>query len=346
MTVVAKVQASGTTPIFNHESIHKVIEAVLPQFESSMKAYVLFNMLFLLLGGLECLLLVTFFAFLAKTAILAFSLSLLFLTCFSYFILRLYFQSKKPEEFTLIKERYLRGCKSLLNYQEGIPEHHIALSKACCRFADSLHCREYYFYHAPQWLSHLSSQTEKFSCWWHWQDVFQMKELLLMASVEENIKLVTCEPTSLEVHASLANAYVLLSGLYVDPRKIDGYDEERWIPAHRYNASMEQKFRKTAERAIEEFKILNHYAPDDPWVHAQLAFSYRDLKMPQEEIREYETILRINPDDKDTLYKLGILYFQQGMNAQGLRIYEELKRFNSKKAETLIKHYGACTYYV
>jgi len=96
-----------------------------------------------------------------------------------------------------------------------------------------------------------------------------------------------------------------------------------------------------AERAIEEFKVLNDYAPNDPWVHAQLAYSYHDLQMPKEEIKEYETILKLNPGDRDTLYKLGLLYFQEGMNAQGLRIYEELKRSHYKKAESLMENYGS-----
>ena len=96
-----------------------------------------------------------------------------------------------------------------------------------------------------------------------------------------------------------------------------------------------------AERAIEEFKILNDYAPEDPWIHAQLAYSYHDLQMPQEEIREYETVLRLKPDDMDTLFRLGVLYFQQGMNAKGLQAYEELKRFHYKKAEALIGYYGS-----
>jgi len=324
-----------------NEQINHLIESILPQFEKNMKSFVTFNVAYLTLGSLEIVLLVIFFAFLAKSSILAFSLAFVFLTFFSYFILRVYYQSKKPEQLVEIRDKFIRSCKALLNYQDGIPEHHIALSKACCRFADNLHGREYDFYALPKWLDSYQSPIEKFSCWWHWNDIHRMKEMLLMASVEENIKLVKCEPTSLQVHAALANAYVMLSQLYVDPRKAEGYVEDQWIAPDRYGPVMEGNFRKTAEKAIEEFKILHHYAPQDPWVHAQLAYSYHDLKMPKEEIKEYENILRINPDDKDTLYKLGTLYFQQGMNAQGLRIFEELKRSNPKKAESLIKSYGS-----
>jgi tetratricopeptide (TPR) repeat protein len=215
------------------------------------------------------------------------------------------------------------------------------LAKAAHKFAIHLHEKEYFYYTPPLFLKSLEPTTEKFSCFCHWKDLYLFKELLLLRAVEEHIKVVKCEPTNLEVHAALANAYVMLSSLYADPRKYDGFDEERWIPQERYSENMKEKFRITAERAIEEFKILNDYAPDDPWVHIQLAYSYHDLLMPEQEIKEYEIVLKLRPDDKETLFKLGMLYFQQGKNAQGLRIYEMLKQTNYKKAENLIKFYGA-----
>jgi tetratricopeptide (TPR) repeat protein len=132
-----------------------------------------------------------------------------------------------------------------------------------------------------------------------------------------------------------------LSGLYVDPRTVEGLDDDRWIPSTKYNESFKQKFRSIAEKAIEEFKILSDYAPHDPWVHAQLAYSYRDLQMHKEEIREYETILQLCPDDREALFKLGKLYFEQGQNAKGLQVYETLKGSHYKKAESLIHFYGA-----
>ncbi len=322
------------------DNIHKIIDPLLPQFERMMKSYVFFNMLFLSLGTLEFVLMISFFTFLAQSAILAFSLGLFFLTFFSYFTLKIYYQTKKAEQYKEVIQRYLRSCKGVLNYQEGCTEYHIALANACSKLADHLHGRESSFYQLPQWLKFLNPYVEKFSFWWHWQDIHRIKELLLILTVEENIRLVKCEPTSLEVHASLANAYVMLSGLYVDPRKLEGFDEDHWIPQERYSPQMEEKFRAVAERAIEEFKVLNDYAPNDPWVHAQLAYSYRDLQMPHEEIKEYETILKLKPGDRDTLYKLGLLYFKQGFNSQGLRIYEELKRTNYKKAESLMENYG------
>lgn len=323
------------------DQLNKAFDPVFYELDGVMKRYVAFNIFFFILCVAEIISLALFFAVLAQSMVLALSLALVFFTIFSYFTLRIYFQTKKPEQIKLIKERYIESCKSLMGYQESIVDHHIALSSACCKLANKLHAREYNFYHPPALFSSLVPMMERFSCWWHWEEIHYMKELLLQESVNEHIKVVKSQPISLEAHAALANAYVMLSGLYIDPRKMEGYDDDRWIPEDKFNEAFEAKFRATAERAIEEFKILSEYAPDDPWVHSQLAYSYHDLQMPQEEIREYETIQKLVPSDKDNLYKLGMLYFQQGHNAKGLRVYEELKKAHYGRADSLIKYYGS-----
>lgn len=325
--------------------LSSIIEPIVTQFSTVIKTYVRFTFLFLGLITAELIFFFMFFPFLSQSFVVALTLAAVFLTTFSYLILRLYLQAKMPDQFQELMDRYLNNCKKAFKYKEGVPEHHMALANACCKLAEALQGKEYRYYPSPNWLSpYLATFMEKFSCWWHWYDVHKMKEMLLLHSVEEHIKLVKCEPTSLELHAALANAYVTLSGLYVDPRKIEGFDDDRWIPHRDYETILKKKFRATAERAIEEFKILNAYAPNDPWVHAQLAYSYHDLQMPEEEIREYETIIRLKPDDQNTFFKLGVLYFQQGYNAQGLRVYEELKNSHYQKAENLIQYYGAYSF--
>lgn len=321
--------------------MQKAVEALLPPFQRIIRGYVAFNLFFLALATFEILFFIFCMRWLSHSSTLAVSLAVIFLTIFSYFILRVYLQAKKPVQFVKLRHRFLAACKSLVGYQEGIPEHHLALANACSRCASALQGKESTYYNPPGWLNFLAPSLERFSLWWHWEDVHRMRELLLLSAVEEHIQVVKCEPTNLEVHATLANAYVMLSSLYMDPRQGEGAEDDRWFPAAQLSAELEIKFREAAERAIEEFKILNDYAPDDPWIHAQLAYSYRDLQMPQEEIREYETILRLRPDDRETLFRLGTLYFQQGLNAKGLQVYEELKRSNYQRAESLIKYYGA-----
>ena len=327
-----------------HEEISKLWTPALRTFNRLIRSYIVFNFIFLIIACAEIACFLSFFALLSKSTVLAFTLAVFFMTLFSYFVLKLYLQAKKPDQLMDLCDLYTGRCKEIIHYQEGIPEHHIALGQATQKFAAALHEKEYSYYQAPSFLSSLGPTLERFSCFCHWKDLHRMKELLLLAAVEEHLKVVKCEPTNLEIHAALANAYVMLSSLYADPRKYHDYDEERYIPEERYSDAMQERFRLTAQRAIEEFKILNDYAPEDPWVHVQLAYSYHDLQMPLEEIREYEIVLTLRPQDKDTLFKLGMLYFQQGMNAKGLRVYETLKRTNYSKAESLIKFYGSDEY--
>lgn len=300
----------------------------------------LFHLLFLFFVITELTFLLFFLGFLVKSSLFAISLAFLFMTLFSYFTLKLYFQTKKQEQLEKIKSSFIHHCKELIDFHEDIPEHHLAMADACTKFATALEGKETDYYRPPKWLDFLKSSMEKYSYWWHWLDIHHMREMLLVTSINEQIKLVKFEPTNLEVHAALANAYVMLSGLYANPNQAEGMADDHRRPSEKLQEMMKKKFRFLAERAIEEFKILNDYAPDDPWVHAQLAYSYRDLGMPREEIREYETIHELSPDDKETLFKLGILYFQQGENAKGLQAYDELKNSNYKKAEQLIDHYG------
>ncbi len=321
-----------------HEEIRYIISSLLPQFDKIIQSYVLFNALFLTLGGIEIILIIFFFTFLAKSAILAFSLALLFLTFFSYFIFRLYLQTKKPEQFEGFKQHYLAACKAVLGYREGIPEHHIALAEACAKLSNALKGKEQGLYRPPNWLNILRPYLEKFSLWRHWRDIHRMRELMLLHAVEENIKLVKCGPTSVETHASLANGYTMLSALYDIPRESL---EEEWVPSERMAHLFEQKFQSAVKRAVEEFTIVSEFAPDDAWAHAQLARSYHILNMPLKEIHEYETLLQLDPEETEILSKLGELYFRQGFNAKGLHIYAQLMHIAPAKAEALIAFYGA-----
>jgi tetratricopeptide (TPR) repeat protein len=326
---------------FYKDRISALINPTLSRLQRILKSYTVFNLFFLLLIAGEIAYFFVHLTLLVQTFVMAIHLALIFATIFCYFTLHMYAHTRKAEKLISLKSEFVQACQQIVLEPQGETEHHLMIAHACCQLATELHAKEYQIYKHPAWCIFLSSSFEKLNCWWFWKDIHFMKELLLQACISEHIKLVRTEPTDLETHAGLANAYVMLSGLYIDPRTVEGLDDDRWIPPTKYNESFKQKFRSIAEKAIEEFKILNDYAPHDPWVHAQLAYSYRDLQMPKEEIKEYETILQLCPDDKETLFKLGKLYFEQGQNAKGLQVYETLKRSHYKKAETLIHFYGA-----
>jgi tetratricopeptide (TPR) repeat protein len=326
---------------YYEDKISDLCDPALIAFKTIIKSYAMFHALFISLCLVEFVFILLGFTFLAKTSYLAVSLAVFFLTLFTYFVLRIYLNTKKPGQLVDLRDHLLKECKTFLNYQEGRSDHHIALAGASCKLGAALKGVEYNLYKVPPKLESFSNVFQKISCWAHAKDVHDMRELLFLAAINEHIKFIKFEPTNLEAHASLANTYVLLSSLYSDPRKSQDFNENLWVPSYRFDDEMQRKFIASAERAIEEFKILNDYAPNDPWVHTQLAYSYQDLQMPLEEIKEYEMILKICPNDNETLFKLGVLYFEQGFNAKGLQVYEELKRVHYKKAEDLIRFYGS-----
>ena len=309
--------------------------------EKTLKKYFLFNCCFVFLIIVELLYFCFQLTFLVQAFAVALHLAILFATVFSYAALRLYLSAYKKEKLQKLKKNFVMRCQKSLASLQPQPEYYTLAAEACCQLASQIHGMEYVIYPLPVGLKILQSLLSKISCWCHWDDVHFFKEMLLKACIDQYIQFVRAFPTDLEAHAGLANSYVMLSGLYVDPRTFEESHEDHWILAKKYDETFQHKFRLIAQKAIEEFKILSDYAPNDPWVHVQLAYSYHDLQMPQDEIREYETILQICPQDKEVLYKLGQLYFEQGQNAKGLQVYEALKKSNYKKAEDLIHFYGA-----
>lgn len=322
------------------EQIRQTCDSAAARFDRVVLSHFRFHALFFVLGIAEIGALALFLSSLLNRPMLAITLAVLFLTAFSYFVLRLYYQAKKPEQLIGVRDVFVRAVKGVIGYQEGIPEHYHALANGLSHLATQLQDRERSYHSPPQWLVSLTLPLERMSCWAHWEEVHAMQELLLLSAIDEHLKLVRCEPTDLEVHAGLANAYVMLSSLYMDPRLVPGYDEEQWVPPARYSEEMQENFRLVAERACQEFHIMSAFAPNDPWVHAQLAYSYRDLGMVEEEIHEFETIRLLCPDDLDSLFKLGVCYFHAGRNADGLRVYEALRYDSPKQAADLIRFYG------
>lgn len=308
--------------VFFQHNLPQYYRSILREFRRVAHSFVSFNLLYLTLFTSELFLFFFFLPFLTKSAFFAFALGGLFLTCFSYFVLLFYFQAKKPEQLIHLKDQFIQSCRQLLPTPVGVAHHHLSVAEALSKLSAYLQDFEKNFYKIPRIFQLFSKAISRFSSYCYGEDVFKMKIHLLQAAVDEHLKQIRTTPTDLEVHASLANTYVALSKIYK-------------------SANLADTYRLTAKLAIEEFSILSQYAPNDPWVHEQLAVGYRDLEMPEEEMREVETLLKLRSQDKEILYLLGTLYFKQGMNAKGLQIYEELKKGNFKKAEDLIAYYGS-----
>jgi tetratricopeptide (TPR) repeat protein len=314
---------------------------ILEAFKQIARQYALFHIAFFSIGLLELFAFVLFFSFLTQSAIFAFTIAALFFTGFAYFVLLFYFQAKKPQQLFDLQDSFLEQCNANLPFNQREYEYHTARIHALYLLLSQFHRQEYSFYTLSEGFKTLSLLAKKFSVWTHWKDVHQFKEILLKAIVKEYVHLVQLKPTDLEVHAGLATVFVSLTKLYMDPRKTAPEEEHLWVSPEYHSESMDEKFKSAALRAIEELRILDAYAPNDPWVHSQLASVYQDLGEVDKEIEEYEAILKLSPKDHEILFRLGALYFSQGRNAPALSLYEKLKELSESKAEELLSYYGA-----
>ncbi len=339
------IKTNGQELPFNRshfdDQTSKFCAEALDDFKQVTRQYALFHISFFSIGILELAAFILFFSFLTKTTIFAFSLAGIFLSAFTYFVLLFYFQAKKPQQLLDVRGNFIRACRNLLPFEPGSPEYHQGTASSLQRMLTTLHRQEYSYYSLPASFETLSPLMQKFSVWTHWKDLHQMKELLLLMIIKQRIELIKLQPTDLEAHARLADAYLALSRLYMDPRKLHPNEDHPWVSPEYASSEMMEKFRKAAYKSIEEYKILDAYAPNDPWVHAQLAGIYRELDLPHEEMREYEAILSSTSSDPDVLLRLGLLYFEHGFSAKALRLYEVLRDRNEPNAEILIAGYGS-----
>ena len=304
----------------------QIYRSVLKDFRKIVNSALRLHLYFAIAALAECCL---FIPFMDRLSIIACAVGGAFVTLFSYVILLFYYQAKKPEQLLHLKEQFLQSCRERL--PSGETGHHLSIADALSKLASYLEDFESNVFHTPSFLQSIAPTLSRLFFHIHWKDVFKTKRLLLQAAVEEHLKQVRITPTDLEVHASLAGVYVNLSTLYRDAALLRTKQTE----------TLSDHSRVAAELAVEELKILNHYAPNDPWVHEQLATGYNRLKLPNEELFELETLLKLRPQDSEILFRLGSLYFQLRMNARGLQIYQELMRSNFKRAEELIALYGS-----
>jgi len=294
----------------------------LKQFKKIVRSYLFSHLLFLgiLLG--EVIAFTLSFTFLSKSVLIVFCLAGIILTVFAYLVILFYFETKKPQQFIELKNWFMHLCKKSLPKDLAVSEYHLFLANSAYRFATHLMNHESTSCILPFFNESLKTLVHKCASFSHGKDIHRMKEILLLVSIAEHVQLIKQMPKNLEAHASLANTYIALAKIYRSDAK-----------------EMREKCRKALEKAIQEFKVLDYYSPNDPWVQAQLASCYHDLKRRRDEIFHYENILKLCPNDKQILFRLGVLYFQQGLNAKGLGIYEKLKTMNFSRAEELIHYY-------
>lgn len=330
--------------VFNTHTFQEKISSISTPFAKRFsrlnRNYVLFHTFFIFSMSLELVLFGLFFSTLLQSTEMAFWLAGMFLTVFTYLVLLFYLQGRQPEKLMQLRDDYIETAQTCIPFDPGTLEYHCCITEAIVEFIHSLRILSI----KSRWI--LASETltylvEKFRIWTRWKNLLKMKEMLLMTSIQEHIRLIKREPADLEAHSSLASNYVALAALYQDPKKLTLNEDLTWAPPEYESEEMRKKFEMALERALEEYHIIDEYAPNDPWVHAQRASLYKELDAFDAEQKEYEKILELDPQNTEILLRLGKLYFRKGENAKGLKVYDSLCTLDPDKAHAVIAHYDS-----
>lgn len=312
----------------DNQSILETSPSSLNRLQSFLGAAALFHATFLGLLVFELTLIAFFFSFLIKSALVAIAVALFVLTVFCYAVLRLWFRTKRKEEFEQFVDEFQDSFRT--SHLPSAYDRYARLTKGLHTLAETIkRTRDELLKGLPSFLLPIKPFVNQAYQRLVIEERLFMQELILERAISLWIDFIKQEPTHLEAHASLGATYITLSTLY----------NPETCPRPKKKAH-EERFNYFVRKGAEEFKILKSYSPDDIWVHTQLAYSYHDLKMVEEEIKEWECIRNLMPHDAETLFKLGVLYFKQSETAKALSIYDELKPIAPQKAEQLIGFYA------
>ena len=309
------------------------------KFKSVIRLYALLNIGFFLAGLVEFFSLIFLLPFLAKTLLIAFMVAAVFLTIFSYFVVRFYLQAKKPEQLQNLLIQFGSELRKLIPFEKPSLEYTRYTTAGIEAFLRSLAGLETSLYKAPPHLTSFQPLLEKFSIWAHFQDVQEMREMLHAQTISQCIDYVKAVPLDPAAHAALADAFIELYKIYLHPHKLGKEVVYSFITDYYTREEILKKFKETASSALEELKIVATLKASDPWVHVKLATIYHHLNLPENEIKEYEKLVQLSDNNSDFLLRLGILYFQEQKQTEGLKVYQHLKKSNSPQAEELIRYY-------
>ncbi len=268
-------------------------------------------------------------------AVVAISLASIMLLVFLFYVTRLYLKESLFQKALEVKNKIEEKAK-----KESMEADERA--ELFSRLALATHYLPVNLVHTSFFPKFFEKFLNRVLTFITWTPLHTLGEVFFLASGDEHIQQIKKDPTNLPLHAHLANLYVMLSHHYLEPIKAKPFLPWPGIfLTSSARATLELKAEISSKNALEELNILQAFAPDELWVHDQLAISYKELKMPEKEIEECEAILRLCPDDHQACLRLGILYFSQGKNAKGLELYEQLRQVQPLLAEELIEHYGA-----
>lgn len=311
----------------------------LKHFKKVLRSYLIFHLCFYFAFLLELGFIAALYALKMHTPLFALGIAFFVLTVFTYLSLLFYTHSKKPEQLSQLKDWFVSICRRSLSEDIAQQDYHLFMAQALHLFARSFQTKDLPVYLKSFPLESLQRVMKKLSLFLHLKDLQKMKEILLFECIQEHLSLLKIEPTNLEVHASLGNSYLTLSAVYKTLLTSPVQLKEESYSNTEINEKYYEKFKRSINKAIEEYKIIYESARDDPWVLAQLATCYHELEMYDKEIEHFEKILEVSDAKGDVMLRLAYLYFQEGLNAQGFKIYKLLKESDHERADELFSYY-------
>jgi len=328
ITETQNEQTYRLNQIFFQKKAKKNYQETIYKLKKIIKSFFVFNLVFFSILVLQIVSCITLVFFMKTSLIIAFLLAGIFLTLSTYLMLIFYFQSKKITQIIALKNDFIKICKKALSIPINSAEYNLTIAYAAVKLGES--ALEDKILKLPKFLQNF----KKIYSFLLKEDIFKFKEFLFLSAIERHLDQLKTTPTDLELHTSLASIFTNLSFLYINAKKNIFFSKNK-------KSSLKKKSESCILSAIEEYKILNDYAPNDPWIHLQLAQNYKKLNLINEQIKEYEAVYKLCPNDSKVLFQLAILYFETKRNSKGLRIYEELNMRSFKDAEKLLSYYGA-----
>lgn len=264
------------------------------QFRFTLRSQLAFHLGFGTLLTAELLALLLFYPTLSHSALFAFAIGGLFLTCFTYFVLLFYFQSNKPTQF--------RALKDLLA-QEGQPP--LSHAHTLLELASYLDSEE-----APLtgFLAPLSNRLME-------RDLLRMKLLLVEEVIDLHLQQVRETPLDLEVHMSLGNAYVLLAK-WLKERSLKASQEITRLALQEYlilnqiaphdpwvQEQLADGYRELGERHEEmrQMQRLRELKPQDPNLMLRLGRLSFELGQVAEGLKLYDELRSREPAHANAL---------------------------------------------
>ncbi len=189
----------------------------------------------------------------------------------------------------------------------------------------------------------LQEKLNQIIIFFFWKKKLDIVESLMISSASNRIDVIQDSPLDPKAHAELANSYVSLSQLFQDAKSFrNRYGFYSKIPYPKHAKEVDLKHTHYAKLAVQELMIVSQFAQDALWVFEQLAMSYRELEMHEEELEAWTQVLKLAPDDIQAYVRTGLLAFQLKLPKIGLEAYSKLKEISPLQACEVISAYKEC----